>query len=729
MLLDFRERRMVQELALSTRLSCLQLKILNTIESSFALIRPNKESELLFAKTELEIEFALSREKHRANESYNTELRTQLEEVQAQNSTLQAEYDILKKQQTDLKFTHESANAELELALHKSVTEVATAQNQMAAYKKEADLSAKKAEEMQEQSRQLQISNAQIKSQLKNTRKELDEIKDSSVSREKHVDLRGKMLNCEDELKSKTLELQRLLDEHEELKHRFEDLQRLSADVGILRSTSEVDLLKFKEAEEKVLVLESELQKEKQKHANFLKDISSANDLGSFKSQIESLKKQLQASVPRADWVALSKTSNALQNENIHLKTDIGSMQAPLFEQVNVVKSLIKELIAMRRQFSEEAAQMVSASMYAELQAKAKSLEHELHLQQKETKNLREEVQILREEVQISKQEVDDLQQQMSGMVQHSLWQEVDIKANAFQQDNAALKVELTALEEKIQTLNAMLANMVDKDPMLAAQRRVDEMEKTLNLMQGLLNMAGLSDTEDMTAFFYAVIGPPRFDARELTDMLHVIRSMARCQVKDLMALLADVNKFGLTFTEVRQLLQATQGSEGDAVWHMPEVVHLLTVMRKHPQLKVPELYQMLGICNSLPVLQRLCNGPVVYDIGIQTPWRFSKYLGGIGLLLEELLESKGGGIYVKVLHLHTHNTRTTCFEYANPTHEVLIILYSSFICCTCGIFNKLTYGIPEVFVYLIHVARNILISMCRRLSTEDQLPKTRESE
>ena len=432
-----------------------------------------------------------------------------------------------------------------------------------------------------------------------------------------------------------------------------------------------------------MLVLESELQKEKQKHANFLKDISSANDLGSFKGQIESLKKQLQASVPRADWVALSKTSNALQNENIHLKTDIGSMQAPLFEQVNVVKSLIKELIATRRQFYEEAAQMVPASMYAELQAKAKSLEHELHVQQKETKKLREEVQI-------SKQEVDDLQQQMSGMVQHSLWQEVDIKANAFQQDNAALKMELTALEEKIQTLNAMLANMVDKDPMLAAQRRVDEMEKTLNLIQGLLNMAGLSDTEDMTAFFYAVIGPPCFDARELTDMLHVIRSMARCQVKDLMSLLADVNKFGLTFTEVRQLLQATQGSEGDAVWHMSEVVHLLTVMRKHPRLKVPELYQMLGICNSLPVLQRLCNGPVVCDIGIQTPWRFSKYLGGIGLLLEELLESNGGGIYVKVLHLHTHNTHTTCFEFSNPTHEFLIILYSSFICCTCGICNML---------------------------------------
>ena len=66
---------------------------------------------------------------------------------------------------------------------------------------------------------------AGLTSQLKTIEAELEELKGSSVAREAHVQLRGDLSQCEVELESKTIELEKLRESHNLLQRRFEDVQ------------------------------------------------------------------------------------------------------------------------------------------------------------------------------------------------------------------------------------------------------------------------------------------------------------------------------------------------------------------------------------------------------------------------------------------------------------------------------------------------------------------------
>jgi hypothetical protein len=100
------------------------------------------------------------------------------------------------------------------------------------------------------------------------------------------------------------------------------------------------------------------------------------------------------------------------------------------------------------------------------------------------------------------------------------------------------------------------------------------------------------------------------------------------------------------TLQECRALIHAVNGNEGDQIWQSAELAQLLTVMRKHPLLSVQELDQMLERCDSFALVrlwyESMCPDPECHRV-------FAHHrIGGIGLLLEELFPSDGGGFFVK---------------------------------------------------------------------------------
>ena len=175
--------------------------------------------------------------------------------------------------------------------------------------------------------------------------------------------------------------------------------------------------LKLNEKENRVIDLEVKLAKSKKHHENFLLDLQSSHDLKSYKTTIEELRQRLETVVPHAEWASMRKRANALHDENIFLKTQIGNMRAALLTQVNIVKAQIRET----DEFLEEVGSMVPRSELMTVQVKAQRLDEQVQELRSEKQKLQGEVLEAQQKAQKLKTEIEDLEEKLRQMVRHFL--------------------------------------------------------------------------------------------------------------------------------------------------------------------------------------------------------------------------------------------------------------------------------------------------------------------
>ena len=545
-----------------------------------------------------------------------------------------------------------------EIAELKSASEGSTSKSELLAANQELE---RMREELSAKDKEL-LNGAEISAsaaqKLRAAEAALEEVKNRSVARDEHVKTRGKLTDCQAALEGKSTALAEQRDLYAQLQRRFQQLQEsydtANAAAGLRGDLNDAHA-KIKALDQRNTMLDTELRQERLKHAEFLKGLQSTNDLRSFKGQIEQLKARLEKSAPKEHLVKAKRSVKVLQDENVFLKTQNGSMRNLLVSQGQIVKNQLKEM----EEFVLEASTMVPESEAARLKVQVMQLEDEIASLRQEKDECKKHVADGQTREADLRAEVGALEAKMNDLVQRELWEEAGLEARQLKGEAENLRAEVGAMERQAKSLQTLLADMVPGADLEEARTALEKTESEVRQLKRLLAQAGLSDHDSLARFLEAVVGPPHHDMAQLIGLLHVIRASKECGLEAMARFISNLDDMSLTLEQAVRLLQALRGppvrsvhdiciviqalngTDEESAWEGTEMMRLLRVMRQHPQLRVSELSRMLEHCNSLQELQRLydsmCTDPEAHG-------RDQRSKGGIGLLLEQVSKKEGGG-------------------------------------------------------------------------------------